>query len=797
MTTQQLLSRLGQGESIADVCAAAGWSRTRFDEWWRDECRARVPAMTGNQRVAGLQKSVRIERDRWGIPHVFADNNRDVFFGFGYATAQDRLFQLDYLRRKARGTLAEILGAEAVESDVLYRTVGIGRIAEAEWPTLPADVQELVTAYTAGINAVIDGSRERLPIEFDLLDYAPAPWKPTDSLAIHGEFRWYLTGRFPVIVIPELAKRTLGDAKLYRAFLLGELDEESIVWPGEYPPSPWVRSPNLTHADRTGVLSHGSAEPGGSNNWVLAGSRTATGKPIVASDPHVPFHAVSIWHEVRLHGGDFHVAGVALAGMPAVMIGRNRKVAWGITNNICSLRDLYQEKTDPAHPNAFLYDGKWEPARDREETINVKGAAPVKKTIRASRNGPIVDDILPPQARGTGSVSLRWIGFEPCGWLTALIGMDRAGHCAELREATRPWKAPTFNLVFADSDGHIGHQCVGKIPIRTNWDRGYRPGWDPQHQWHDYIPFEGMPHLTDPKRGFVVTANNRVVPDDYPYPVSGTWSGGYRARRIREMIEAQPKLTAENCRRMQLNIDSGRAKLALPALLDVLSDSLDARVQQAHAILKQWDFVVRAAAAAPALFNVFFTRWCAAVASERFPRETAGFVAAAVGGLALRLLRDDDLGWFQRQPRAQAIQAAFAATLDELSTKFGPDMANWQWGRLHILLRKHFLSSRGDLGTLLDCSGLPLGGDGNTVNSSTPDPSHAAWLGASYRMVADLADSKLGMWAVENGSVSGHPGSPHYDDQLQPWSEGKWHYISLLDRPAESAAMLVLEMLHQ
>jgi penicillin G amidase len=461
------------------------------------------------------------------------------------------------------------------------------------------------------------------------------------------------------------------------------------------------------------------------------------------------------------------------------MIGRNRRVAWGITNNICSLRDLYQEKTDPAHPNCFLFDGDWEPVRQREEIIQVKGAAPLKKTIRASRNGPIVDDILPTAARSTGPVSLRWVGFEPCGWLTALVGMNRARTCAELREATRPWCVPTFNLVFADADGHIGHQCVGKIPVRTNWDRGYRPGWDPQHRWTEYIPFEAMPHVIDPPRGFVVTANNRTAPNDFPYPLSGTWSGGYRARRIRETLEARPKLSRDDCQTLQLDVHSGRAKLAVPPLLKAVEGAIDALARQAVDLLKQWDGVVRAESAAAAIFNVFFTRWCSVVAGERFPKETAGFVAANVGGLAMRLLHADDVGWFQRQTREAAIRATFAATLDELATKLGPDMASWHWGKLHILLQKHFLSSRGDLGKLLDRSGLPLSGDGNTVNSSTPDPSYAAWLGATYRMITDFADPQLVMWSVEVAGVSGHPGSPHYGDQITPWSEGKLHYVSL------------------
>ena len=361
-SSPEWLRQLGRGVSIAQVCASAGMSRGDFDAWWSAECQRRVPGSQGTRVLAGLQSKVRIERDAWGIPHIHADAERDLFFGFGFAVAQDRLFQLDYLRRKARGRLAEVLGAESLESDVLYRTIGLTQIAEKEWTTLPGDVRELLSAYTAGINALIDVSRDCLPIEFDLLGYEPEPWRETDSLAIVGEFRWYLTGRFPIIAIPELAKRALGDGALYQEFTLAEIDDESILQLGEC---------------RAGSVSGKSGTSGdaggGSNNWVLDGYRTDSGKPLVANDPHIPYYAVSIWHEVRLHGGAFRVAGAALAGMPGVMIGRNEQVAWGITNNICSQRDLYQEKTDPAHPSCFLYDGKWEPAQLRAEVIQVRG----------------------------------------------------------------------------------------------------------------------------------------------------------------------------------------------------------------------------------------------------------------------------------------------------------------------------------------------------------------------------------------------------------------------------------------
>jgi penicillin amidase len=687
----------------------------------------------------------------------------------------------------AGGRLAEVLGPRGLESDVLHRTLGLAQIAEAEWHSLPGETRDLLAAYAAGVNALLEASQDRLPIEFDLLGYRPEPWSPVDCLAVAGEFRWYLTGRFPVIVVPELVKRSLGDGPLYRAFLRGEADDESILPPGAHPVS-------RGGTGRVGDTASGGDEGHGSNNWVLAGARTTTGKPLVASDPHVPFAAVSLWHEVHLRGGSFHVAGVAYAGMPAVMIGRTERVAWGVTNNICSLRDLYLEKTDPQHPGCFLFDGRWEPARERREVIRVKGAEPVVQVVRSSRNGPIVDEVLPAPARGSGPVSLRWLGAEPCGWLTALLGMNRARSAEEFREATWPWRVPTFNLVFADADGHIGHQCVGRIPIRRAAERGYRPGWEPRHQWDGVVPFEAMPRQADPERGFVVTANNRVAPNDFPYPLSGTWSSGHRARRIRERLEAQPRWSADDCRKLQLDVRSGRAAACAPHLVALLAGDGDAGVRQAVATLEAWDYRLETGGSAGALFNVFFAHWCRAVAAERLPAGVAELAAANAGGLAAALLAGDEAGWFGRRERREAARSALRAALDELTARLGPDRSGWAWGRLHTLVQRHFLSGLGELGELLDRSGAPVRGDLTTVCSTTPDANYAAHLGASYRMVADLADPRQGLWAVDVAGASGHPGSPHYDDQIAPWGEGGYHYLPLNDpEAAASRAVLVLE----
>jgi len=799
LTPQEMLKRLGAGESIEHVCAAAGISRAQFDSWWQAESRSCVPDPGGTRRV-GVRQPVEIERDAQGVPHIYADNDEDLFFGFGYAMAQDRLFQLDYLRRRGSGRLAEILGPggteldllarvvgirSVLELDVLARTVGIRRIAEKQWLALADEVRVLVTAFSHGINALMEESRERLPIEFRLLDYRPEPWSPVDCLTIEGEFAWYLTGRFPVIVIPELVRRTLGDGPLFRAFLQVEEDAESILPVGSYPSRAAGTQP-------VGVAADHPEAGQGSNNWVVAGKRTSTGQPLLASDPHIAFDAVSCWYEVHLCGGSFNVAGTAYAGMPAVLFGRNERVAWGCTNNICSQRDLYQEKTDPAHPNCFLHDGSWEPARQREEIIHIRGGEPMRKTIRYSRNGPIVDEVLPPLARQTGPVALRWLGAYHGGWLTALLAMNRARSAEGLREAMRPWHVPTWCLVFADVEGHIGYQATGRIPIRKVWERGYRPGWDPEHQWQGLIPFEGMPRLADPERGWIATANNRPAPEDFPYPLSGTWSDGIRARRIRQMIEAHNTLSPADISAMHLDALSLRAVRCLPPLLQILTASSEPRIQEAAGHLRGWDGRMEPDRIGASLFDVFFSHWVRAVVRQRFDEATAGFVAGSANGLSAALLAEDPAGWFAPGKREPSILGAMTSALSWLTDRLGADMSQWTWSRLHTLTLRHILSGRGDLGPLLDHGGLPVPGDMHTVCNTGLGPAFEARTGAGYRLLADLSTSPPELCQVDSQSQSGHPGSPHYRDQLPTWIRGEYHHLPL---PRTDASRLAVRKL--
>ena len=763
-----LLKSLGSGESIASLCRASGMSKTEFDQWWNEEIKRRTP-LKSVPLTTDVQSEAQVVRNKWGVPKILAGNDQDLFFAFGFAMAQDRLFQLDYLRRKGHGRLSEILGNEGLHLDTVARTVGLNRIASSEWASMPDESRTLLRRFSDGINALIEVSGDNLPVEFALLDYEPEPWQPVDCLAIAAEFRYYLTVRFPVIVGPEMAKRALGDGPLYKAFLTGEADEESIIPAGSYPSA-------AVGVSTVGASVGDPQEGEGSNNWVVGGARTSSGLPMVASDPHIAFAAVSCWYEVQLQGGSFDVAGMAYAGMPAVMFGRNRDVAWGITNNICSQRDLYQERTDPNRPGFFLYDGDWEAERTLDEVIHVRGADPICKTVRFSRNGPIVDEILPTEAAGTGPISLRWLGHANCGWLTSLLMMDRARSVSELREATRGWRVPTWSLVIADREGHIGYQAVGGIPVRGVWERGYRPGWDPAHAWQGLIPFEQMPCLEDPDRGWIATANNRVAPDDFPYSLSGTWASGHRARRIRQMIEERDSFSVESFAEMQQDTRTLRADEAIPGLVPVLLRSGDHRVQEAARYLQEWDHNMTPDSVAASIFEVFYNRWSYRVASERFESELADALSGTCGGLAGQLIHTDAAGWFDHSDRESAIVDALRAALNEIENRLGADMSYWAWGNLHKVQLQHVLTERGDLGMLLDRGGLPVGGSGVTVCNTGFDPNWGALMGANYRLISDLGED--GIWAVESQGQSGHPGSEHYCDQLKEWLEGRYHFLA-------------------
>ncbi len=782
-----VLRQLGQGRKIADVSAAAGLGRAEFEAGWQEELHRRLPRLSG-AAPSRTQGRAEIARDRWGVAHITAESDADLYFALGYAVAQDRLFQLDWYRRRALGQVSEILGEGGLVDDTVARVVGLNRIAARQAKALPDQARRLIEAYAQGINAHIEAASASLPIEFALLDYKPRPWTVEDSVAVALEFSYYLTVRFPVIVLPEMAKRHLKEAALIDAYLHGEMGGETIVPRGAYPARPASAA----------AVSHSAGDPEdgiGSNNWVIDGSLAALGKPIVASDPHIAFRTTSHWYECHLKGGGFDVGGAHFVGFPGILIGRNAKVAWGLTNNAgSSQRDLYMELTDPGHPGQFQFDGKWEKAREVRETIHVRGAASVVKTVRYSRNGPIVDELLGIGAK-TGPISLKWLGDCLASWIPPVLEMNRARSVDSFRAALKPWVCPSNCLVFADVDGNIGYHCTGSIPLRRTPERGYRAGWDPAQQWIGTTPWEGMPQLKNPARGWIATANNPTAPDDFPYPLSGTWASDERARRCREMLEGRPRFDLEAFKDMQHDTLSLRARRAAPMLASLLGNHADPRLTEAGRYFVGWNHRISTDSVAALLFEVFTLTWNQRVARERFPAEIAPTMAGAIVGLGMQLLHDDKWGWFAPGGRDAALAETMRAVIDDLARRLGPDMSTWRYERLHLLRLKHYLSDHGELGRLLDRLGPPTGGSAITVCNSHFDSNYESDGGATCRFIADMSTSPPSFWNVLPQGQSGNPGSPHYCDQSSAWVNRVYHRVSFEGPDASQGGIdrLILE----
>ena len=742
-TDKDMLLRLGAGDSIQAICEDAGLTRAEFDQWWAEQTSGRVPSMEGTRTEPGVSGRVDIVRDEWGVPHVLADSDDDLFYGYGYATAQDRLWQLDYYRRKAHGRLSEVIGPSGIEIDTVSHTIGLSRTAEANLSRFPEKTKRRLAAYTSGINTFMEESRSNLPIEFDLLGYEPDEWTSLDSVAIWQEFRWYLTGRLPIIAIPELAKRVLGEGPLFDLFLTGEAEDESIVPKGSYPS---VRMGEVPVGEVIGDPGEGL----GSNNWVVSGGKSKTGVPMVASDPHIAFGAVSCWFEVHLSGPEMNVAGAGYVGVPGIVFGRNETLAWGVTNNICSQRDIYQEEEHPDRPGHFRFGDEWRPAKRETVEVAVKGEDARTITITRTHNGPIVDALLPEPLRTTDKVSARWLGTGFGDEITGMLDLAAARNCDEAREALREWIVPTWSYVFGDVEGHIAYQAVGRIPIREQWNREYRPGWDPAHQWQGFIPYDALPALSDPAEGYARSANNRTAPEDYPYPLSGTWSSGHRALRIRQMLEEKDQLSREDFARMQTDTLSMRAVEVLPSLVETLRQASDPKVQEddrflsetlrqasdprvleAAEFLSKWNSRMDVDEIGASIFELFFSEFTTAVAAERFDDDAVPLVAGAISGFAVRLLDNDEFGY--SPPRNETIVTCMVRAIDALTERLGPDMAEWSWGRIHRITLNHLLSDRGDLSELLRRGGQPVGGNGITVSNTGFDPNYLASIGANWR----------------------------------------------------------------
>jgi penicillin G amidase len=745
--------------------------------------------------IPGLTGPVEVWRDSMGVPHLWASSEADLFRALGYVHAQDRLFQMEMFRRVADGRLAEILGPGLVETDRFLRTLGMGRAAGEHQAHLAPGEVALLQAYADGVNAWLAARRGTLPPEFVALRFRPEPWTVRHSVAIGKIMAWDLT-EWELALHLQHAIDAVGDelaADLFPAWpdsgltILGEearwRGRGEAVATAPRPAAARVRGPVPLPRlpDLALELLDGVSISRASNSWVVAGSRTASGKPILANDMHLALRAPPIWYLAALHGGDLEVTGMTLPGVPGVVAGHSTRVAWGFTNAFVDDADFLVEETDPERPERYRTPAGWAEMVVRTDTIRVKGGEPVLHTVRWTRNGPVLSDV---DGRSGGRVlALRWASHEPSSEVTALLAMNRARNVDEFLHALRRFDNPHQNVVFADADGRFGYWMAGRVPVRRATDGLLpAPGWTGEGDWIGWLDFDDHPHALDPETGFVVTANNRQVGAAYPHHISSSWAEPWRAMRIRQLVEGTPRLTAEQALAHQMDV---RDLWALHHLPRAVAAAAAAGTVEAEEVLRRWDGEAGVDSRAAALFYTWYDELRSRVGDDEFGEARPYFPRAAFD----RLLARGGGAW------VDDVRTERRETLEELSTEAMRTavarVAGRTWGELHLLEVRHPLGSAPALDRLLrlDLGRYPSPGSMNTVNVAGWDarrPPFVTTHGASQRHVVDMADPDGSGGFVLPGGQSGVPFSRHYRDQVPAWREGRLWRIPL-DREAASA----------
>jgi penicillin amidase len=734
-------------------------------------------------RLQGLRERVTVRRDERGIPYIEAANLADLSFAQGYVTASDRLWQMDFMRRSMRGEAAEVLGNAVLQQDKMFRTYGFAQVAEAEVAGASREAREQLEAYARGVNAYMDSlDAKALPPEFQILQYRPKPWTPADSLLIVKLFFEFLSDTWQTDIMRAALQNVPADK---RAALLVETSPLDVVVVGSDKAKPGASSQSgadvnldtLRALNEMRAVMAGVAERLGaldlnreaSNNWVVSGKRTASGKPLLANDPHLLASAPSIWYMVHLSAPGLRVAGVTSPGLPGVVIGHNDRIAWGFTNTGPDVADVYAEKVDPENARSYMTPTGWREVEVRREEIKIRSSFTSAETVTqffevtTTRHGPVVFE------REGVRYALRWTALEPkLTDVTGFFAINTARNWTEFQAALSHYTGPMQNMVYADVDGHIGYTAAGRVPLRKSGD-GSLPydGSTDAGEWTGYIPFDKLPRLFDPPGGIIVTANQRVVGTDYPYLLTHEWAAPYRARRILEMLEAKPKLTIDDFRAIQGDTFSIPASIfareTVKALQPVVKE--DEKLRAALASLKSWDArIVPDSTLAPLIAEMrlaFRNRIMKALLGEALAKQ---YSWGNGGTLVDRLITEQPREWLPPEFKsyAELLMACYTDARAALTKRLGADEAQWTWGRYTQVSFSHPLSLIPLIGQQFVIPPFPQTGAG--ANLTTVNVGRSV----SMRFIADASDWDRTQQGITLGE-SGLPTSPHWKDQLEDW----------------------------
>ncbi|MBI5117382.1 penicillin acylase family protein [Candidatus Poribacteria bacterium] len=796
------------------------------------------------KNLGGLRENVEVITDKFGIPHIYAKDEADAMFALGYVHARDRLWQMDFSRRAAQGRLAEVVGPDALEHDAFVRTIGLNRLADASAERVknhPGLYRNLV-AYSWGVNSYIAGKMpEELPVEFRRLDYQPGPWTVADSLSIGKAMAWDLCGSLDDLYLGTLTEK-LGPAVVDELFPIDRYMEIPIVPPTEDAKEPEMGVPFDSSARRAqhgaplqrnvesagsrnsyvgdgndiGQRTHtpvrveeacldvirmasgeirmfGDERIIGSNNWVIDGRKSATGRPILASDPHLGFHMPCVWYAVHIRGGDLDVVGVSLPGLPIIPIGHNRNIAWGCTNTQADGTDFFIETLNE-EKTQYLHEDQWKPLKVVNETIDIRGGKPLELKIMVTAHGPIM-------STEGANLAMQWIGAEPDDDSLAFYLLNHAVDYDDFAVAMQTLNAPPQNFAYADTNGMIAMWVAGLFPVRK-MGLGRLPvdGASGDFDWKGFIPRAETPHSASPTQHYLASANQRPSPKDYPYYLGYEWDPGYRARRINQLLSSQESITAEQMRSFQADTYDTAAASMLPRMTAACKDKFEdgSLYAQVLDIVSKWDFVTAKEKAAPAIWwkwldkfrdLVWRDEWAAAglyTQGEPWGHTDMNKWQPPMEVLEKMVVEEPNSKWFddvstkEVETLEDIASRGLREAADDLALRYGGEASAWVWGRANRLRIEH-LSNNPTLGR----GGQPLSGSDLTLNARGNGGDVTG--GPSWRMVVDFTDLTR-TTAVFPGGQSGDPTSPHYDDLIDEWIQDKYVPVFFYPRAEEFPA---------
>lgn len=760
-----------------------------------------LPEYEGEISNSEISADVQIYRDSMAIPYIIAKTEEDAAFALGFVHAQDRLFVMDIIRRAGEGRLSEVMGEKSVPFDKMFRTVGLRKIVDQNIKKIDSKSLNLLKAYAKGVNLFIRNAEGNYPAEFDVLGYDPEEWKPEQSLIVGRMMAWELNISWWIDFTFSALVQKFGEEKILE--ILPDYPENSkLLLPIEIKNYPAIGKSVVEVDKQFREFIRMSGTHLGSNNWVVNGKKSASGFPIIANDTHLHFSAPSRWYAAVIRAGDWNVEGFTIPGAPAVVIGKNQNISWGVTNIMLDDADFYVEKLDSSLTNYFFND-EWKSLNIFKDTIKVKNEKEVVFEIKSTHRGPIISGIHPfsvlyPKSKNSSVISMKWLGADFSNELNTFYLINKAKNWNEFKSAFKDYGLPGQNFVYGDKAGNIGYLFGGKLPIRSSVSPTFiYDGTTDKYDWKGIVPINELPSILNPSTNFLATANNKLV-KDFKYHISNIWEPSSRSERIQELLTGKEKHSVEDYKKYQMDITSPYAEKIVKHILNSFEDVkvVDANLNSALQMFKQWDYEMNEFSQVPTIYTMFLNYFLKNTLLDEMDKDIFNeyvFVANVPYRTVLKILADSSNSWFDNistpkvENKNEIIRKSLSDALSDLENSFGKDVAKWQWGSLHHATFKHSFSGASSLlDKFINIGPFNVGGDGTTLLNteygfkegikSYPLFNHGQFdniLGPTMRYIFDFAKPDEFYMVLTTGQ-SGNFMSEHYKDMTQMWLRGNY-----------------------